>query len=87
MTDHYSFRCPNPRTGGLEKETHALNFGNLIAVVNFRVFARLLKMPPVVNRCGYNLAWISDGGFKLHLRDRDSRLTVCQLSDVIAQAV
>jgi hypothetical protein len=52
MTNHNRFRRPDYGTGSLEKETHALNFGDLIAVMNFRVFARLLEVPPVVNRRG-----------------------------------
>jgi hypothetical protein len=87
MTDHYSFRCPNHRTGGLEKETHALNFGNLIAVVNFGVFTRLLEVPPVINRCAYDLAWVSDWGSELHFPNRDTRLIFSYFSDGLAQAV
>ena len=62
MTDHYRFGWPYHRTGSLEEETHTFNFGNLIAVVNFEVFTRLLEVPPVVNRCAYDLAWVSDWG-------------------------
>ena len=74
MTDHYRFGWPNHRTRSLEEETHTLNFGNLIAVVNFAVFTRLLEVPPVVNRCAYDLAWVTDWGSELHFPNRDTRL-------------
>jgi hypothetical protein len=85
MADHYRLRWPDQRTGSLEKETHALNFGNLIAVVNFGVFARLLEVPPVVNRRAYNLAWVSDWGSEPHLPNRDTRLIPRYFLNVLAQ--
>ena len=87
MTDHYRFGWPNHRTRSLKEETHTFNFGNLIAVVNFGVFTRLLEVPPVVNRCAYDLAWVSDWGSELHFPNRDTRLIFSYFSDGLAQAV
>ena len=88
MTGHdYCLRGADHGTGRFQKETYLLNFCDLIRMVNRRVVARFLQMPLVVNRRPYDLARIGDRTNEPHVTNRDPLLAICELFDVLAEAV